>query len=219
MNCKVNGVKKNLRYRILTINDQTYILDMGRSFWKTLFPLSYWIFPNTAYKVNDHEIIKKMKSPEVEQNKTGGDSVLAGFLAVVLANLIGPVAGYFDVPSTPLVNSIILLLVILLILFAFFYINNRSKKSLFSIVNLKQFPMKRLWIRPQSYKNFFFILFFYLLLLGSIILLWGGFIQLANAMILFTGMILMIITLLISALTVPVGQTSVKFKDDKKADV
>jgi len=53
----------NPRYRILEINDERYILDMGKSFWKVIFPFSYWILPNTAYKVNDYEIIEKIQAP------------------------------------------------------------------------------------------------------------------------------------------------------------
>ena len=88
MNGKVQGVYKNLRYRILIIEEERYILDMGRSFWKILFPFFYWMLPNTAYKVNDHELIEKIKTPEVKQKTTAWDGLLAGGVGVVLANLL-----------------------------------------------------------------------------------------------------------------------------------
>lgn len=215
MNCKVDGVRKNIRYRILTINNQTYILDMGQSFWKLLFPFSYWILPNNVYKVNDNDIITKLKSPEIKQTKTGEQSILAGSFGILVANLLGPMAGYFDIPSTSVVNSVILALVILITLSVCFYINFMNKKSLLSVLNLEKYSAEKLWIKPQSKRHFFFISFFYIFGLGIIILFWGGFIQIANTIILFAGMILMFLILLFSTLTVPVGNTRVEFKDEK----
>ncbi|QKY69798.1 DUF443 family protein [Lentibacillus sp. CBA3610] len=196
MNCKVQGVYKNLRYRILIIEEERYILDMGSSFWKILFPFFYWILPNTAYKVKDREIIEKIKTPGVKQSKTAWDGVLAGVVGVILANLLQPLVNYFDVESTPLVNSIIVAITLLIILSVFYYLNIRSKKSLSRVVNLEQYSKKRLWVRPQSFKHFAFISFFYLFFLGFTILSWGGFIQLANAIILFAGMLCLSLAIL-----------------------
>ena len=43
---------KNLRYRILVVNNETYILDLGHSIWKILFPFLFWVFRNPVYKVD-----------------------------------------------------------------------------------------------------------------------------------------------------------------------
>ncbi|MCR1836238.1 DUF443 domain-containing protein [Oceanobacillus caeni] len=129
MNGKVQGVYMNLRYRILTIDEQSYILDMGRPFWKILFPFFYWILPQTAYKVNDHELIEKIKTPEVKQKKSGGEGVLAGLIGVFLANLLQPLVNFFDVESSPVVNSIIVAIVFFIVVSIYLYINIRLKKS------------------------------------------------------------------------------------------
>jgi uncharacterized membrane protein (TIGR01218 family) len=107
MNCKVHGVYKNLRYRILVIDDQTYILDLGSSIWKILFPFFYWLFPNPVFKVENQEIVKKLKSPEVHRTKTGGIGLLGGGIAVVIANLMRPLTDNFDIQSSAFINSII----------------------------------------------------------------------------------------------------------------
>src|SRR5699024_2559232 len=170
MNCKVQGVYKNIRYRILIIDGQTYILDMGRSFWKILIPLFFWIFPNTIYKVNDHDIVEKLKAPEMKQTTSGWDSVFVGGLAVLLANLLRPLADFFNIPSSSFVNSIIVMLVLIIVFSFGFYINRKSKKNLYQAVELERFPTKRLWIRPKSYKHFFQIVLYYLLFLGLTVL-------------------------------------------------
>ncbi|WP_307786885.1 DUF443 family protein [Pseudogracilibacillus auburnensis] len=220
MKCKVQGVYMNPRYRALSIGEEKYILDMGKSFWKILFPFSFWILPNTAYKVNDHEIIKKMIAPEVKPKTTAGNGLLAGGIGIVLANLLQPLVNYFDVESTPLVNAIIVGIVFFITLSVFYYINIRSKKKLTYVIDLHQYSMRRLWIRPQSYKHFFFILFTYLFLIVFIVITWGGFIQIAaNTVILLIGMMILSFLLFISILTVGVGDTTVRFKDDKKEAV
>ena len=219
MNCRVNGIKRNLRYRILTIDDQTYVLDMGRSLWKIIFPPFFWLFSNMMYEVNDKEIIEKLKTPEIEQTKTRGDTILAGTVAIILANLLRPLGDYLHLPSNLLVNTIIVMIVILLVWSFYFYMNSRSKKSLYQVVNLEKHSKKRLWIRPQSCKHFFFILFYYLLFLGVAILGLGTFIQYPNAVALITGMFILFFSMLFSLLTVALGDNKVRFKDDKKANV
>lgn len=219
MNGKVQGVYMNLRYRILTIDEQSYILDMGRPFWKILFPFFYWILPQTAYKVNDHELIEKIKTPEVKQKKSGGEGVLAGLIGVFLANLLQPLVNFFDVESSPVVNSIIVAVVFFIVVSIYLYINIRLKKKLAQVVDLKQHSPVRLWIRPQSWKHFFFISFFYLFFLGLTFLSWGGYIQLANAVILFAGMVFLFMSLCFSLLAIALGNNKVVFKDDKKKAV
>lgn len=219
MKCKVQGVYMNPRYRVLNINEEKYILDMGKCFWKILFPFSFWIFPNTAYKVNDNKIIENIIVPETKPKATEWNGLLAGAIGLVLANLIYPLINYLDIESTPLISSIIVAFVFLITLSVFFYINIRSKISLSKAIDLFQYSKKRLWIRPQSSKHFLFILLVYFLSLGLTVLFLGSFVQVANAFILFAGMFFMFMLIGSSYITIGVGDTTVRFKDDKKAKI
>lgn len=216
--CKVQGVYMNPRYRILTIDEEMYILDMGKSFWRILFPFTFWIFTNVAYKVNDHRMIEKIVVPKVNKQKIAWDGMLAGSIGVISANLLQPLMDFFNIESTPLISSIIVGIVFLITLSVFYYINFRSKNKIEQVVDLNQLVVKRLWIRPQSYKHFFFIFFAYLLFLVATIVSWGGFIQVAaNPVILLIGMLFLSFTLSASLLTVGGGNTAVKCKNDKMA--
>ncbi|WP_251046018.1 MULTISPECIES: DUF443 family protein [unclassified Oceanobacillus] len=136
MKCNVQGVFKNIRYRILEINDEEYILDMGNSIWKIIFPFLHWILPNPVYKINN-EIVDKLAVPEREQPKTisAGTGALGGLVGVFLASLIRPLANMFHIPSTSLINYIITIMVIIIALAVFVYINTRSKRNLTTIVD------------------------------------------------------------------------------------
>lgn len=216
MNCEVHGVYKNLRYRILVIDNQTYILDLGRSFWKILFPFFIWMFPNPVFKVEDQNIVEKIKTPEVkQQTNTGGLGWLGGGAAVVIANLIKPLTDYFDIQSSPSVNSIIVMIAVILMLSFRFYINHLNKMALSQVVKLEQLPSDRLWIRPKPIKHFFLVVGTYLFFLAFTIALFSAFIDFPNVMILFITTLLLFLVLFISTVTVIVGNTTVKFKGKK----
>src|SRR5699024_11816441 len=116
MNCKVHGVYKNIRYRILVIDGQTYILDLGKSIWKIVFPLFFWIFPNPVYRVEDQEIVEKIKTPEVKQVNTGGRELIGGGIAVLKDNLLRPLTDYFFIHSSPFDKFIIFIVLVLFFL-------------------------------------------------------------------------------------------------------
>src|SRR5699024_6484578 len=203
--------------RILVIGGQTYILDLGRSFWKIIFPFLIWLFPNPVFKVEDQETVEKIKTPEVAQANTGGKGLIGGGIAVLIANLLRPLTDYFDIQSTPFVNSIIVFIAALLIFILRFYINHLNKKNLYQVVKLDQLPMDRLWIRPKPIKHFFLVLGMYLFFLAFTVMLFIAFIEFPNVMILVITMLLLFLVLFASTITVMVGDTTVKFKSGKKA--
>src|SRR5690625_8039480 len=100
--------------------------------------LFFWLFSNMMYEVNDQEIIEKLKTPKIEQTKTRGVTILAGTVAIILANLLRPLGDYLNLPRNPFVNTIIVMIVILLVWSFYFYMNSRSKKSLYQVVNLEK---------------------------------------------------------------------------------
>lgn len=131
MECKVFGVYKNLRYRILVVNNETYILDLGHSIWKILFPFLFWVFRNPVYKV-DQETADKVKTPEINQKESESSGLMwiGSGIAVLLANLIRPFMNYFDIESSPIINSIIVTILIIFLLSFRFYVNYLNKKTL-----------------------------------------------------------------------------------------
>ena len=78
MNCEVQHLEKNIRYRILIIDGEEYILDMERSFWKIVFPFFNWLLPSTAFKVEDTSIVEQLKEPNKEKVRGGWVTSLAG---------------------------------------------------------------------------------------------------------------------------------------------
>lgn len=215
MKCNVQGVFKNIRYRILEINDEEYILDMGNSIWKIIFPFLHWLLPNPVYKIDNHEIVEKLKVPEGNQPKTvsAGTGALGGLIGVFLASLIRPLANMFHIPSTSLINLIITIMVVIIALSVFIYINTRSKRNLTAIVDYKHYPRKKLWIKPPSLKFFFGLCFFYLFFMAFTVIPFMGFIETGNIIIFIGSIFCLFVTFMINYLTILAGNTTVRFRD------
>ncbi|CDQ38555.1 hypothetical protein M948_05025 [Virgibacillus sp. CM-4] len=218
MKCEIQRVNKNIRYRILSINNNDYYLvDMGQSLWKILFPFLFWIFPHTVYKIDDEDMLRNIQAPELKQAKTNYFSILGAGISILLANLLRPLMDYFNIQSSTLVNSIILIVVLIIAFLLRFYISNMNKKNLYKVAKTEQLSTDRLWIRPKSTKYCFQYLFFYLFFLGFTLISFVAFIEYGNVMMLFFATVFLFLLFIGSGMTVIDGNTTVKFKDDKKA--
>lgn len=214
MNCNVQGVYKNLRFRILTIDGHFYILDLGSSVCKIIFPFLFWVFPNPIFKVEDRVLIEKLKTPEAGKIDTNGKGLIGGGIAVILANLIKPITEYFNIQSTPIVNILIVIFSIIILVLFRCYINYINKKKIYKLINLENLEMDHIWIKPTPKKHFWFISGMYLFFLIFVALGFGVFIEFPNVMMFFITVLLSLIVLFISFIAINVGPTTIKFKKD-----
>ncbi|MGY0691193.1 DUF443 family protein [Virgibacillus sp. FSP13] len=216
MRCMVYGVFKNLRYRILIIDERQYIIDMGRSFWKFLFPFVFWMFPNPVYRVDDPNIVEKLKSPEVNQTETGRFSGLGAGIGIFITTLLKPVADYFALPDNPLINAVILSVLVIFVIVMVASINNKFKKRLQNAVNLEELSTDKLWIRPRSVKHFVQGVFTYLFILVlTLVFFYLSIVESDVITLIFTVGVLLFYVFT-NVLWVTVGTTTVKFKGGKK---
>ncbi|WP_269409911.1 DUF443 family protein [Lentibacillus daqui] len=219
MKCKVQGAYKNIRYRILTINGEDYIMDMGRSLWKIIFPFFYWMLPNPVYKVNEPNIVGKLKSPEVNQKDTGNSGPISAGIGIFIATMLRPLGDILALPDNTLVNSVILSLLVISVIVMIVTINYRCKKKLQKVVGLEQLPKSKLWIRPQSFKHFSQILFTYLIAMVSTLALCYLSIVASNVITLLFTIGSLGFLYIVHVLTAGVGQNTVKFKGVSKVNV
>jgi len=216
MNCEVQRLEDNIRYRILIINGEQYILDMERSFWKTIFPFFNWILPGTVFKVEDTSIVERLKEPN--KKKVGGGWVmsLAG-IGYFLGVLLAPLMGYFEISMSPLINAMLLMLAIILVALLYLSMSYRRKRKLETVVNLDELSRRELWIRPSSKKQVFKLLAAFLWFVVFNGLFFMGYIGTGNIMLLFITSFFFFFYLLSSRVTVEEGHTTVRFKDLKHA--
>lgn len=216
MNCEVQHLEKNIRYRILIINGEQYILDMERSFWKTVFPFFNWVLPSTVFKVENSSIVERLKEPNKEKVRGGWGTSLAG-IGYFLGILLAPLMGYFEIPMSPLVNTMLLVLALIFVTILYMSMSNRRKKKLETVVDLDELSRRELRILPSSKKQVFKLLaaFLWFVVFNGFFL--AVYIVSGNIMVLFGVSFFFFIYLLASRVTVEEGHTTVKFKDLKHA--
>src|SRR5690625_34670 len=217
VDCEVRftAMPMRLRYKILTINQDNYIIDSDKPLWVLLFPFFYWLIPHTVYKIEDEEVLQQIKAPEVELPKRRYGSIfVAGGISVVVANLLTPFMYYFNIPMTTPIKFLILLFFIGLAVFVRLYMSKVNRENVEIIVKLAQLPTEKLWIRPQSWQYLLKYTFFYLFFMALAVSFVLGYIDFGNIMLLLFSMLITFVLLLANILTMIEGNTKVKFKDN-----
>lgn len=210
MDCEIQHVENNIRYRVLNINGERYILDMERSFWKILFPFFYWVFPHSVFKIEDLDIVKQLKTSKREKSSSSRIVLFTG-VAYVLGILLTPLMDYFEIFTSPLVNVLLLILSLILVVLFYLSISHNRKKNLESVVKLEILPKRVLKIKPKSKKQVFTLTVAYIWLLGIDGFIFAGFVVSRNIMLLIIASGLFFLLLLLGRITVEEGYTSVEF--------
>ncbi|UTR13821.1 DUF443 domain-containing protein [Salipaludibacillus sp. LMS25] len=214
MACEVHYLYKNIRYRLISVDGEHYIVDLGKSFWKILFPLAFWMLPHTAFKVQDRTMVETFQMSDGEQTKMSPLNFFAVGITLILANLLGPLMDYLNISTSRNANIAILLSIVLIIILQRYWFTKQNKNNLYRHINLTQCETRRVWVRPKSFMYGLKYLFTYLVFvaLGLIFIL--GFIEIGNVMWLL-GIILLLYCLVIcSGFTIGEGKTTLKFVND-----
>lgn len=216
MKCEVQRIDNNMRYRILIINGEQYILDMERSFWKIIFPFFVWMLPNKVFKVEDATIAERLK--ETNKEKVGGTwmTSLVG-ISYLLGILLAPLMDYFENPISPFVNITLLMISLVLVVLLYLSISLHRKKEMENVIEIDMLPEHELWIRPKSKKQVFTLFAAYVWLLGFDVFIFMGYVVSQNIMLLIIASGLLFLLLLLSRITVEEGHTTVRFKNLKHA--
>src|SRR5699024_4495438 len=97
--------------------------------------------------------------------------------------------------------------------------NNMFKNKLQSLVNLREFSMHKLWVRPRSIKHFFQTVFFYLFSLALTLVFFIMYILDLVVITLFFTLFVLLFFLFTGYLSITLFYTKVKFKGDKKTAI
>lgn len=160
---------------------------------------------------------RKNKSTQSETEINDSWRIACGVGRRTFSQFAATLVSFFDVEGTTLINSSIVFIAFLLVIFVYYYINRKNRKNLYQTINLNEYSMVRIWIRPDSLKYALFVFLTYSFFFGFTLLMWGGFIQVAaNVLILIFGMLFLFIALFVGLLAIGVGDFNVKIKDDEK---
>lgn len=154
---KVESVFKFLRYRFLIINQAYYVLDIWQSMWQMLIPFSFWIFPKPVYKVQDANILKKLRETNTKQGNASGLGILGAGIGIIIANLLRMLRNYFELQSSSFVNVVIVDLMLVMVFLMFGFISKVYKSRIYKVVKIDQLSKERLRIKPKSSIHFLWL--------------------------------------------------------------
>ena len=67
---EVERPNKNIRYKLVNVEDEYYILDQDRPIWLILFPFVYWFKSHWVYQINQ-PTYEKLKQPDEKKGVNG----------------------------------------------------------------------------------------------------------------------------------------------------
>ncbi|UTR13824.1 DUF443 domain-containing protein [Salipaludibacillus sp. LMS25] len=197
-------VKKKLRYRVVTINGDHYLIDIGYPFWKGLLPYGFWLFPQTGFRLKDEKVLNDL---EVAKNEGSGKVTTLTGIGVGLSFFLRPIMDHLNMPTSRILNGVILLFALTVILFSHLYYNRINKENLTQILDVKQLKTEKLVIRPKSISHFVIYTFLYTVIVGLSILFFTGFIESGNIILLLCCMSFFYLILLCGAIMVAPHKT------------
>lgn len=170
MDCRVEFLTKNMKYRIVYMAGEYYILDMERKIWPIFFPLLFWLMPQKMYKV-DGKVVEKLKAPASGSNNSGGVVMIGAGGAVILTPLVKPILD-LTIESTELINLLLLIGSGSIIIFLRLYMRKSLSNGLYKTVDIDKLDTVKIKIRPKYFKQYsdpvFGILFSGVFFIGSI---------------------------------------------------
>ncbi|UJW56914.1 DUF443 family protein [Bacillus sp. A116_S68] len=197
-------MKKKLRYRVVTIKGDHYLIDTGYPFWKGLLPYSFWLFPQTSFRFKDEKVLSEL---EIAKNEGSGKVTTLTGIGVGLSFFLRPIMDYLNMPTSKILNGTILLFALTVIFFLHFYYNRLNKENLTKILDVKQLKTEKLVIRPKSISHFVIYTFLYTVIVGLSILFVTGFIESGNIILLLCCMSFFYLMLFCSAIMVAPHKT------------
>lgn len=163
---------RNARYRIFTMKDKHYLLDLDRPVLSILFPFIIWFIPHTVYQI-DKYTYEELKAPNKEKQKKSTDkkaralwSVILpiGFIAPFIGRLLAPTADGFDDLLSIMLTRVFLTFYLVLTVSLRIYLSKKIYKRVDKIVGgINTLPKNKIKIRPKKLSNYFMALFGYFL--------------------------------------------------------
>lgn len=195
MNGEVNFLKTNIRYRIICIADEYYLLDTEKFFWLIFLPITLWLTPHKVYKI-DADIVKELEVPTSYRSDSkrtvwlgaGGAVVLTPFLQTLLDRSIG---------LNVVVNVLLLIIIIAIFVSLKLYIRNSLGRKLFRTVDIHRLETKVIRIWPRYFAQYINPFIFGLFIVFFLTLGINLFIVTSNFIPLF-GFLIMLSLLLVS---------------------
>ncbi|MEJ8778597.1 DUF443 family protein [Pseudogracilibacillus sp. ICA-222130] len=213
---EVERPNKNIRYKLVKINDEYYILDQDKPMWLILFPFVYWFKSHLVYQINE-ATYERLK--HAEEKKSGKWEIV---LPVVL---IGPFLGRVLAPMTekydnviPYILNIALAITFIIIMISVrIYVHQACYKKTDKITNgLEILPKKKIKIRPKKLGDYLVATFGYFLFLTFFLMGLGMTITYNNPVFISISNGIGFMFLIVNTIFINIGYAKIRYLDNNE---
>jgi uncharacterized membrane protein (TIGR01218 family) len=214
MNIEVSFVFKNLRYNIIKIGNDYFLVDKDKPLILIyLLPFLYWMLPKKVQQI-DSEKAHLLGLKQTNVPKTSNYNSLIAGVSLLGANILGGIASYFDTLINPIIAASIILITTSIILWFRVSISKKNKSSLEKTISLKENENGnqnlKMWFIPKSVKSISFVVISTLLFWLFIFLCIVGFFENGNILILISYSLTFSVLLFLNGMNVPPGNNTLK---------
>ena len=212
---EVERPNKNIRYKLVNVEGEYYILDQDRPIWLILFPFIYWFKSHIVYQI-DQASFEKLKQPD-EKKRSKWEMILpVAFISPFLGRILASKAERYNHLSSSMISIVLIIVFIMITISIRIYVHQTCFKKTDKITGgLEMLPKRKIKIRPKKTSIYLGAIFTYFFFLSFSILGGALTISLNNPTFLFTLVVTGIIFLISNTAFINIGDAKVKYLENK----
>ena len=203
---------KNVRYKLLRVKDEYYLLDMDRLAWSIVFPFIYWFVPHPVYRI-DEATYEKLKVPGEKRRSIMSAVLFITGVSIPLGRFLGFISDRYLVPIPNVFTMVMFIVFIAISICGRLYVHCSSKRKINNTIRLDTTPKRSIKIRP-TIVGFIKAFYMYFLFLGICLL--GGYlyIEFKDFLAGVSFAVLLCVGLLANTAIIPEGSVKVTYLKD-----
>jgi uncharacterized membrane protein (TIGR01218 family) len=210
MHGEIRRLKGNLRYRILNINEDYYLIDTGASPWKAIAPFFFLLFRNPGYKIDKETALNLITNQKAKPGKGAMYGAIGAGIAITFNEFLTSITDRLNINSSIQANSITTLISVVLICLTFLFILKKLKQNIEKTINYTELPKQEMKIYLPNSSHIIKISFFSLFAATVSVTFLLGFIHSSNIFILSMGLVMLLVFLLLGGIALDHGKYKVK---------
>jgi len=208
---EVERPNKNIRYKLVNVEDEYYILDQDRPIWLILFPFVYWFKSHLVYQINQ-ATYEKLKQPD-EKKRGKWEMILpVAFISPFLGRILASKAERYDHLIPSMFSAVLLIVFIIATISIRIYVHQTCFKKTDKITDgLEMLPKRKIKIRPKRISIYLGAIFTYFFFLSISILGGVGTITYNNPTLIFVSSGIGFVYLISNTAFINIGYAKVKY--------